>query len=153
VPGQRLVLPPVPRRDAESLPLSGEMLRQATRIAAAGRRIDVPDDGIVAALVAAMHDSSLRNLDFGDGGALGLFQRRPDTGWGDRSEVLDPERAVLAFFGGATSPVRETARGLLDVPGWPFMTVGEAAATVQGGAGPAAYGKWEPFARDWLRSL
>jgi LysM repeat protein len=153
VPGQRLVLPPVPRRDALTLPLSGEMLRQATRIIAVGRRIGVPDDGIVAALVAAMHDSSLRNLDFGDGGALGLFQRRPDTGWGDAAALLDPEHAVLAFFGGATSPVQETARGLLDVPGWAFLAVGEAAAAVQGGAEPAAYGKWEPFARDWLRSL
>lgn len=153
VPGQRLVLPPVPRRDAESLPLAGEMLRQAMRIVAVGRRIEVPDDGIVAALVAAMHDSSLRNLDFGDGGALGLFQRRPDTGWGDRAAVLDPERATLAFFGGDTSPVNDTARGLLDVPGWGFLTVGEAAAAVQGGAGAAAYGKWEPFARRWLAEL
>jgi N-acetylmuramoyl-L-alanine amidase len=153
VPGQRLVLPPVPRRDAETLPLAGEMLRQATRIAAAGRRIGVPDDGIVVALAAAMHDSSLRNLDFGDGGGLGLFQRRPDTGWGDRAQVLDPEHAILAFFGGEASPVRDTARGLLDVPGWAFLAVGEAAAAVQGAATPVAYGKWEPFARDWLRSL
>jgi hypothetical protein len=129
------------------------MLRQATRIVAVGRRIGVPDDGIVAALVAAMHDSSLRNLDFGDGGALGLFQRPPDTGWGAAAAVLDPEHAVLAFFGGATSPVQETARGLLDVPGWAFLAVGEAAAAVQGCATAAAYGKWEPFARDWLRSL
>jgi LysM repeat protein len=158
VPGQRLVLPPVARRDAESIPLSGEMLRQATRIVTVGRRIGVPDDGIVAALAAAMHDSSLRNLDFGDGGALGLFQRRPDTGWGDRAQVLDPEHAILAFFGGAASPVWSSARGLLDVPGWTFLAVGEMAATVQrggadGAAGAAAYGKWEPFARRWLAEL
>ena len=111
------------------------------------------DDGVVAALVAAMHDSSLRNLDFGDGGALGLFQRRPDTGWGDRNAVLDPEHAILAFYGGERSPVRVTARGLLDVPGWAFLSVGEAAAAVQAVATPRAYGKWEPFARDWLRTL
>lgn len=161
VPGQRLVLPPVPRRDAETLPLSGEMLRQATRIVAIGRRVGVPEDGVVAALVAAMHDSSLRNLDFGDGGGLGLFQRRPDVGWGDRRAVLDPEHACLAFFGGEHSPVRATARGLLDVPGWSFLAIGEMAAAVQRGGtagsegqdGAAAYGKWEPFARDWLRTL
>lgn len=152
VPGQRLVLPPVARRDAETLPLSGEMLRQATRIVAVGRRIGVPDDGIVAALVAAMHDSSLRNLDFGDGGALGLFQRSPDAGWGDRAAVLDPEHAILAFFGGASSPVWSSSRGLLDVAGWTFLAVGEMAAAVQGG-GAAAYGKWEPFARRWLAEL
>jgi LysM repeat protein len=164
-PGQRLVLPPVPRRDAETLPLAGEMLRQATRIVTLGRRTGVPDDGIVAALVAAMHDSSLRNLDFGDDGGLGLFQRVPDTGWGDRSAVLDPEHAILAFFGGAQSPVWSSARGLLDVPGWSYLSIGEMAATVQRGgggeagggaggpAGAAAYGKWEPFARGWLRSL
>lgn len=153
VPGQRLVLPPVARRDAETLPLSGEMLRQATRIVTVGRRIGVADDGIVAALVAAMHDSSLRNLDFGDGGALGLFQRRPDAGWGDRAAVLDPEHAILAFFGGAHSPVWASARGLLDVAGWTFLAIGEMAATVQGGGGAAAYGKWEPFARRWLAEL
>jgi LysM repeat protein len=164
MPGQRLVLPPVPRRDAEALTLTGEMLRQATRIITIGRRTDVPDDGIVAALVAAMHDSSLRNLDFGDGGGLGLFQRVPDTGWGDRAAILDPEHAILAFFGGAHSPVWSSARGLLDVPGWSYLSVGEMAATVQGGGAPggeggsrtsgaAAYAKWEPFARGWLRSL
>ena len=153
-PGQRLVVPTaVARRDAESLPLSGEMQRSAARIIALGRNNGVPDDGIVAALVAAMHDSSLRNLDFGDGGALGLFQRRPDTGWGGRTAVLEPEHAILAFYGGEHSPVRTTARGLLDVPDWALMSIGEAAAAVQGGGRPSAYAKWEPFARRWLADL
>ena len=36
---------------------------------------------------------------------------------------------------------------------WRSDTVRVVGLPNDGGAEPAAYGKWEPFARDWLRSL
>ena len=100
-----------------------------------------------------MQDSALRNLDFDDSRSGGLFQRRPGSGWGTAEQILDPVHAAAAFFGGSGSPVRSTAPGLLDTPGWELMSVAEAASVVQGGGGSARYGKWEHSARSWLAEL
>jgi N-acetylmuramoyl-L-alanine amidase len=153
--GQQLVIP-VPnlrRSGSAAVRLSGEMLDNARTIAEVGRSAGLPDDGIVIALTAAMQDSSLHNLAFGEGDAVGLFQQRPSRGWGDGALLLDPRRAATAFFGGSGSGVVAPATGLLDVGGWEFMSVGEAAHAVQRSSSPAAYGKWERCARDWLADL
>ena len=153
--GQQLVIP-VPnlrRSGSAAIRLTGEMLDNARTIADVGRLAGLPDDGIVIALTAAMQDSSLHNLGFGEGDAVGLFQQRPSRGWGEADDLLDPRRAATAFFGGSGSGVVAPASGLLDVGGWEFMSVGEAAHAVQRSSSPAAYGKWERCARDWLTDL
>lgn len=154
-PGQQLVIP-VPnlrKTGTGEVVLTGEMRDNARVVAEVGRMVGVPDDGIVIALTAAMQDSSLHNLPFGEGDAVGLFQQRPSRGWGDAATLLDPRAAAIAFFGGAGSGVVAPAAGLLDVGGWEFMAVGEAAHAVQRSASAAAYGKWERAARGWLREL
>lgn len=115
--GQQLVIP-VPnlrRSGSAAVALSGEMRDNASIVIAVGRIAGVPDDGIVIALAAAMQDSSLHNLAFGEADAVGLFQQRPSLGWGDESALLDPRRAAVAFFGGSGSGVVAPATGLLDV--------------------------------------
>lgn len=67
--GQQLVIP-VPnlrRTGSAAVTLTGEMLDNARTVAAVGREAGMPDDGIVIALAAAMQDSSLHNLAFGEG--------------------------------------------------------------------------------------
>lgn len=153
--GQQLVIP-VPnlrRSGSAAVRLSGEMLDNARTIAEVGRAAGVADDGVVIALTAAMQDSSLHNLTFGEADAVGLFQQRPSLGWGDADRLIDPRRAAIAFFGGSGSGVVAPAAGLLDVGGWEFMSIGEAAHAVQRTSSPAAYGKWERCARDWLADL
>ena len=66
---------------------------------------NLPSDGVVGALCAAMQDSSLHNLPFGEDDAVGLFQQRPSRGWGDDVALLDPRLATVAFYGGAGSGV------------------------------------------------
>ena len=153
--GQQLVIPVPNMRKTGSgaVTLTGEMLDNARTVLDVGRIAGVPDDGIVIALTAAMQDSSLHNLAFGEADAVGLFQQRPSLGWGDEVALLDPRLASVAFFGGAGSGVVAPASGLLDVGGWEFMSIGEAAHAVQRGASPAAYGKWERAARGWLQDL
>lgn len=153
--GQQLVIPVLNLRRSgpDAVALTGEMRANARIVVDAGRSIGVPDDGIVVALAAAMQDSSLHNLGFGEADAVGLFQQRPSAGWGTESALLDPRRAALAFFGGPGSGTAAPATGLLELAGWEFMSVGEAAAAVQRGSSAAAYGKWERCAREWLADL
>jgi LysM repeat protein len=152
-PGQHLVLPSrSARRPSEPIVLTGDMRANAAVVVAVGRGLGVPDDGLVVALVAAMQDSCLHNLGFGEDDAVGVFQQCPSAGWGSRAELLDVRRAAIAFFNGPLHAVA-TATGLLEVPGWEFMAVGDAAAAVQRTSTPAAYGKWERCARAWLAEL
>jgi len=153
--GQHLVIP-VPnlrKTGSGAVVLTGEMRDNALVVLEVGREAGVPDDGIVIALTAAMQDSSLHNLAFGEADAVGLFQQRPSRGWGDEVALLEPRHAAVAFYGGSGSGIVAPASGLLDVGGWEFMSVGEAAHAVQRNASAAAYGKWERSARGWLQDL
>ena len=43
------------------------------------------------ALMTAMTESGLLNLDHGDQDSLGLFQERPSQGWGTPAQIMDPD--------------------------------------------------------------
>jgi len=130
--------------------LTDEMAANARLIIQTGRRLGVPDRGIVVALAAAMQESGLRNLNYGDRDSLGLFQQRPSTGWGSAAQLQNPTYAIELFFGGPSNPNAGRTRGLLDIHGWQSMTVAQAAQAVQISAYPDAYAKWETSAWSWL---
>jgi LysM repeat protein len=134
-------------------PLSAEMRQNAHTIVMVGRGAGVSDAGLVVALAAAAQESGLRNVDYGDRDSLGLFQQRPSAGWGTPKQVMDPVRASLAFFGGASNPNPDVTRGLLDIAGWESLTVTQAAQAVQISAYPDYYAKWETSARAWLTQI
>ncbi len=134
-------------------PLSPEMSANATIIIKVGRQLGVPDYGIVVALAAAMQESSLRNINYGDRDSIGLFQQRPSAGWGSNSQLLDPVYASRLFYGGPTNPNKGKTRGLLEVPNWQKLSVTKAAQAVQISAFPNAYAKWETSARAWFAAL
>ena len=149
-PGQTLAIP----RAAVSIPgLSSEQVANAAIIVQVGRQLGVSDRGITIALGAAMTESGIRNLDWGDRDSLGLFQQRPTYGWGTAEEVRDPVRAAKAFYGGPSDPNGRNTRGLLDYPGWESMTFTQAAQAVQNSAYPDAYARWEQPAATWLAAL
>ena len=133
--------------------LTAEMATNAGTILSVGRSLGVSDYGLVIALAAAMQESSLRNLNYGDRDSLGLFQQRPSTGWGTPAQVTDPVYASTLFFGGPSNPNKGKTRGLLDIAGWQSMSVTKAAQAVQRSAYPNAYAKWEASARAWLAEL
>lgn len=134
-------------------PLTAEMAKNARTIIAVGKSLGVNNFGLVIALAAAMQESSLRNIDYGDRDSLGLFQQRPSAGWGAPAQVMDPVYASKLFFGGPQNPNKGITRGLLDIVGWQSMTVTQAAQAVQRSAYPDAYAKWETSARAWLAQL
>ena len=133
--------------------LSPEMEGNARTIISVGRSLGVSDYGLVIALAAAMQESTLLNLDYGDRDSLGLFQQRPSQGWGNPSQVTNTTYASKLFFGGPANPNGGDTAGLLDITGWQSMTVTQAAQAVQRSAYPDAYAKWEVSARAWLNQL
>jgi hypothetical protein len=134
-------------------PLSPEMRTNATTIVRVGQQLGVPDYGIIIALAAAMQESGVRNLNYGDLDSVGLFQQRPSAGWGNRTSLLDTTYATKLFYGGPSNPNKGKTRGLLDIAGWQSMTVTQAAQRVQISAYPNAYAKWESSAREWFSEL
>jgi len=131
--------------------LDDEQAASARVIVAVGQQRGIPPRGLLIALMTAMQESGLRNLDYGDRDSLGLFQQRPSMGWGTPDQVREPTYAAAAFFGGPSSPTGNP--GLLDVVGWEAMTLTEAAQAVQRSAFPDAYAKWEAAARTWLADI
>lgn len=108
----------------------------STTIAAVVQRLGLPDHAVTVALAAALQESRLRNLPFGDRDSLGLFQQRPSQGWGTATEILTPSYAAAAFF-----------RALTRVEGWATLPVTVAAQRVQRSGEPTAYAQWEPEAQ------
>jgi LysM repeat protein len=153
--GQKLVIPGIHEIKfcPELTQLSAEMKSNAQVIFRVGKSLGVSDYGIVIALAAAMQESGLRNLSYGDRDSVGLFQQRPSAHWGQAEQILNPEYASRAFFGGKTSPTYGAARGLLDIKDWSNKSVTQAAQAVQISAYPNAYAKWESSAWVWLDQL
>ncbi|MCU1551425.1 MAG: LysM peptidoglycan-binding protein [Glaciihabitans sp.] len=134
-------------------PLSPTMSANAAVIVAVGKRLGVSEYGIIIALSAAAQESGLINRQSGDKDSVGLFQQRPSTGWGTKTQLLNPTYASELFYGGPGNPNKGKTRGLLDISGWQSMTVTQAAQAVQISAYPNAYAKWETSARAWYKIL
>ena len=145
---------PVYAQDGSTVtPLDAEMATNAAVIVSVGRQLGVSDRGIVIALAAAMQESSLRNIPYGDRDSVGLFQQRPAAGWGAKESLLDPAHSARLFYGGPSNPNKGFTRGLLEIPGWQSMSLTQAAQAVQISAYPSAYAKWEKSAWAWLAAL
>jgi hypothetical protein len=53
----------------------------------------------LAAFEAALVESNMRNLNYGDASSLGVFQQQ--KGWGSPAERMDPEKATAKFIAAA----------------------------------------------------
>ncbi len=156
--------------NGETFTLNRQQLTHAATIITVGNGItDVGRPGIKIALMAALTESTLRMLtntgaypesanypndgNGGDHDSLGLFQMRPQSGWGSVAELMDPNYQARAFFGGPTGPNYPSPRGLLDIPGWQQMDPGEAAQAVEVSAYPDRYRNYAPVADSILAAL
>src|SRR5438270_3708167 len=116
--------------------------RNATTIAAVGKRMGLPDHAVSIALATAYLESGLHNISYGDRDSLGLFQQRPSQGWGTPAQIMTPHYAAAAFY-----------QHLARVPGWQAMPVTQAAQKVQRSALPGGYAQFEPAARAIAEAL
>jgi hypothetical protein len=105
----------------------------------------LPGQATLVALMTALQESQLQNVDHGDADSVGLFQQRPTAGWGTAAQIMDPRYAAEAFFGGSAPP---SPPGLVDINGWPSMSYNDAAQAVQVSGYPDRYGPHEQEAKD-----
>lgn len=154
--------------DAATTDLRPEQTAAASTIIRVGRELGVSDRGILIALMTALQESGLRNyanasvpesLSYPhdavgrDHDSVNAFQQRPAAGWGSVAELMNPDYAAKAFYGGPSGPNGGSPRGLLDISGWESMGLGQAAQKVQVSAFPDAYDKHEPTAQRLLQQL
>jgi hypothetical protein len=108
---------------------SGDQLVNAAAIMNAGTAAGVNIKGQTIAVMTAMGESGLRNLNYGDAAgpdSRGLFQQR--TSWGTLAQRLNPAESAGFFY----------AR-LVKVPDWETKTPTAAAHAVQINADPNHY--------------
>lgn len=176
LPGGTLTVGNIPEsltvttRDGETFTLNKQQLTHAATIITVGGHTDGIDTrGVTIALMAALTESTLRQLantgtypesgDYphdgngSDHDSLGLFQMRPQAGWGTVADLMDPNYQARTFYGGPTGPNYPSPRGLLDIPGWQSMDMGEAAQAVEVSAFPDRYQNYQPVAQTILDAL
>lgn len=156
--------------DGTQVTLDRTQLTHAATVITTGAGIPgVGQPGVRVALTAGLTESRLRMLantgaypesgsfpndgDASDHDSLGIFQMRPQAGWGTVAELMDPVYQSRAFYGGPDGPNHGSPRGLLDIPGWQQMDPGAAAQAVEVSAFPDRYRNWLPVADAILTAL
>jgi hypothetical protein len=114
-----------------SIPLATSQAAIAATIAGIAARHGLPRRAVTIALAAALQESQLQNLDYGDRDSVGVFQQRPSQGWGTTAELENPVYATTKFFA-----------ALVQVPGYAKLPVDQAAQDVQHSADGQAYEQW-----------
>jgi len=119
----------------QAVSLDADQAGIAATIAGVAARRKLPRQAVTIAYAAALQESQLQNLDYGDRDSVGIFQQRPSQGWGTVREIENPVYATTRFFA-----------ALADVHGYTRMPVADAAQAVQHSADGAAYGQWTAVA-------
>jgi hypothetical protein len=121
----------------QAIDLDPEQAAVAATIAGVAARHRLPRQAVTIALAAALQESRLHNLDYGDRDSVGIFQQRPSEGWGSATELQDPVYAATKFYA-----------ALDRVHGYARMPVYQAAQAVQHSADGSAYRQWTDVAGE-----
>lgn len=123
---------------------SSEQVSNAQTIISVGQQLGASQRDIQIAIMTALQESGLRNLNYGDRDSIGMFQQR--NAWGSNADRLDPVKSARMFFTGGG----QGQRGLLDFKQRNSWSLTKAAQKVQVSAFPDAYAKWEKDALGLL---
>lgn len=122
--------------------LTAQQRGNANTIIAVGQHLGASSRDIQIALMTAMQESELINVNSGDRDSLGLFQQR--AAWAPAQARMDPVQSATMFFRGG----QQGQRGLLDFKNRDQMSLTAAAQAVQVSAYPDAYAKWSSLAQS-----
>ena len=103
----------------------------AAVIAGVAARRHLPARAVTIAYAAALQESDLQNLHYGDRDSVGVFQQRPSQGWGTTAEIENPVYATTRFFA-----------ALVKVHHYTKIPIDKAAQDVQRSADGYAYEQW-----------
>ncbi|WP_374008541.1 hypothetical protein [Leifsonia sp. LS-T14] len=120
-----------------------EQLKIAATIITVGQQMSVPPHGQALALMVAIGESGLRNLDHGDAvdnTTIGVFQQ--GAGYGAPTQRMDPATAAAAFY-----------TRMLHVPDWQTLAPTLVAHAVQINADPNHYAPFWTSAEHVLAAL
>lgn len=129
----------------------GEQIEIAAIIIREAQSRSIPTRGQQIAVMVAMGESSLINIDHGDDAinpdgsmncSLGVFQQQWCIGWGTRDEVLDPAYAAGAFL-----------EAMVEVDGWETLPPSEVGHAVQVNADPDHYARYFDDACEVVAAL
>jgi len=115
----------------QDISLAASQAAIAATIAGVAQSQAMPGRAVTVAYAAALQESKLQNLDYGDQDSVGIFQQRPSEGWGAARRLKDPVYAATRFL-----------TALAAVPGYATMPVYRAAQAVQRSADGYAYGQY-----------
>ena len=115
-------------RGAAAVTLDPEQAAIAATIAGVAHQRSMPPHAVMVAYAAALQESKLHNLSYGDLDSVGVFQQRPSEGWGHAWKLKDPVYATTRFF-----------QALATVPDYLHKPVYRAAQAVQRSADGYAY--------------
>ncbi|HTW04810.1 MAG TPA: hypothetical protein VMF87_31240 [Streptosporangiaceae bacterium] len=121
--------------DGEDVALNPGQASIAATIAGVAQRQEMPSRAVTVAYAAALQETKLQNLPYGDRDSVGVFQQRPSQGWGPRSDLENPVYATSKFFG-----------ALAKIPGYQRMPIYQAAQAVQHSADGFAYQQYQALA-------
>ena len=140
----KLPIPQASSCDISNSPytLSTEQAANAATISAIASSRELPTRAVTIALAAALQESKLINIEYGDRDSVGLFQQRPSQGWGSQGQIMDPRYSAAKFFD-----------ALVKVHGWQTMQLTAAAQAVQKSAHPTAYQRWEDQATTLAKAF
>ena len=115
--------------------LDPEQAEIAATIAGVAHQRGMPPRAVTVAYAAAMQETHLHTLNYGDRDSVGIFQQRPSEGWGPASKLINPVYASTRFF-----------KALAGVHGYRRLPVYKAAQAVQHSADGYAYAQYQHMA-------
>jgi len=119
------------RAGRQAFSLAASQAALAATIAGVAQRRSLPGRAVTVAYAAALQESKLQNLGYGDRDSVGIFQQRPSQGWGPARLLQDPVYATTKFFA-----------ALAAVPRYQALPVYQAAQAVQRSADGSAYDQY-----------
>ena len=119
----------------QAIYLDADQAAIAATIAGVAARHGLPQQAVIIAYAAALQESQLHNLNYGDRDSVGVFQQRPSQGWGPAQDLENPIYATTKFFD-----------ALVRVPDYSTVPVEAAAQAVQHSADGSAYAQWTTVA-------
>lgn len=87
--------------------VDAEQMKYAQQIANIGKQKGFGEEDIRIAIMTALAESGLRNLNYGDADSVGLYQQRTSQGWGSIDQIMDPNYSIGKFY----DTLKTSARG------------------------------------------